>query len=106
MTNNKLSLESLFSLIEEKISKKEKNSYSYQLAKEGIEKITRKIGEEAIEVIIAGFVHNKNKSKKSQKELVGEVCDLFYHSLVLLASEGIDLKLIFAELALRNKKND
>jgi phosphoribosyl-ATP pyrophosphohydrolase len=103
MSKNQLSLEELFALIKKKISAKEKNSYSYELAKGGVEKITRKIGEEALEVVIAAFIHDKKKSKKTREELVGEVCDLFYHSLVLLAERGIELDEILSELSKRNK---
>lgn len=72
------------------------------MAKNGIEKITRKIGEEALEVVIGAFVNEKNKTEKTKNELVGEVCDLFYHTLVLLAAEGIELSDIFAEFKKRN----
>jgi len=99
-----ITLEELSILIARKISKKEKNSYSYQLTKEGMEKITRKIGEEALEVVIAAFINEKQKSKKTRQDLIGEVCDLFYHSLVLLASQQIEFSEISKELGKRNKK--
>jgi phosphoribosyl-ATP pyrophosphohydrolase len=104
MPKNQLTLEELFSLIKGKISTQEKNSYSYELAKEGVAKISRKIGEEALEVVIAAFINEKNPSKKARAELIGEICDLFYHSLVLLASEQIEFSEILAELTKRNGK--
>ncbi|NBV05775.1 MAG: phosphoribosyl-ATP diphosphatase [Proteobacteria bacterium] len=104
MSKNQLTLEELFALIQDKIARKEKNSYSYELAKEGVEKISRKIGEEALEVIIATFINDKKSSKKTRSDLIGEVCDLFYHSLVLLASQKIELSEIFLEFEKRNKK--
>lgn len=104
MLKNQLSFADLFALVKKKIFTKEKNSYSYELAKGGVEKITRKIGEEALEVVIAAFIHDKKKSKKTREELVGEVCDLFYHSLVLLAERGIELDEILNELNKRNQK--
>jgi phosphoribosyl-ATP pyrophosphohydrolase len=104
MPKNHLSFEDLFALVKKKISDKEKNSYSYELAKGGVEKITRKIGEEALEVVIAAFIHDKKKSQKTREELVGEVCDLFYHNLVLLAERGIELDEILSELNKRNQK--
>jgi len=103
MSKNQLSLEELFALVKKKISGKEKNSYSYELAKEGIEKITRKLGEEALEVVIASFIHDRKSNKKTRSELIGEVCDLFYHSLVLLAAQKIEFDEILAELTKRNK---
>lgn len=103
MAKNQLTLEELSALIADKIKRKEKNSYSYELAKSGVEKIARKVGEEALEVVIAGFINDRNPSKKSRQELVGEVCDLFYHSLVLIAAQDIEFSEILQEFARRNK---
>ncbi len=104
MSKNQITLEELFALVKKKIDSKEKGSYSYELAKTGIEKITRKIGEEALEVVIAAFINQKKPSKKTRDELIGEICDLFYHNLVLLAAEKIEFSEILAELTKRNKK--
>lgn len=104
MSKNKFSLEELSALIESKVAKKEKNSYSYELVKNGVEKITRKVGEEALEVVIAAFINENKKSKKTRQDLIGEVADLFYHSLVLLASQQIEFSEILKELEKRNKK--
>lgn len=105
MPKSNFTLEELSSLIESKIARREKNSYSYELAKKGVEKITRKIGEEALEVVIASFIYEKKQNKKSRQELIGEVCDLFYHNLVLLASQKIDFSEVLHELEKRNKKH-
>ena len=102
MTKNQLNFEELFALIAEKKKQKDKNSYTSLLLNGGDEAICRKVGEEAIEVVIAAFVNSKKSSKKTREELVGEVCDLFYHSLVLLASHDIELSEIFAEFSRRN----
>jgi phosphoribosyl-ATP pyrophosphohydrolase len=102
MTKDQITLEDLFTTIKTKISQKEEGSYSYELAKKGVEKITRKVGEEALEVVIAAFVNEKNKSIKSREDLIGEVCDLFYHNLVLLASQEIEFSEILSELTRRN----
>jgi phosphoribosyl-ATP pyrophosphohydrolase len=106
MPKDKFSFDNLLELIKSKISSKDKNSYSYELVKNGVEKVSRKIGEEAVEVLIASFNHEKNPTKKTRQELIGEVCDLFYHNLVLLASQDIELAEILSELEKRNKKND
>lgn len=103
MPKNQFTLDDLFEVTSKKIAKKEKNSYTYQLAREGLEKITRKVGEEALEVIIASFVNRNKKTKRSRDELVGEVADLFYHTLVLLASQGIKLSEVNETLSKRNK---
>lgn len=102
MTQNHLALEELYALISDKIKHQEENSYSYTLAQEGVAKIGRKVGEEALEVVIAAFANDRNPNAKHQEELVGEVCDLLYHSLVLLASQNIEFSAILAELTRRN----
>ncbi len=66
-------------------------SYTAKLLGEGIDRIGRKIGEEAAEVIIAA----KNGSGP---ELAWEVADLWYHSLVLLAAVGVDPDLVWRQL--------
>ncbi len=103
MSKDQISLEELFCLIKERIAEKDPYSYSYKLAKEGLEKITRKVGEEALEVVIASFVHEKKSDQKSKEELIGEVCDLFYHTLVLLASQQIEFSEVLNEATRRNK---
>ncbi len=99
-----LKFEELLAVIKQKITSKEAGSYSNSLAQKGLERITRKIGEEAIEVLVAAFMHEKNPQQKTRDELVGEICDLFYHTLILLAYEDIKLEEIFAEFAKRNAK--
>ena len=97
-----ITLQDLFTTIRNKIDRQEKDSYSYSLIQKGIERITRKVGEEAIEVVVAAFAHDREKSEEHKKELIGEVCDLFYHSLVLLASQNIEFSEILEELNQRN----
>jgi len=57
-------------------------SYTAELFTRGREAILRKVGEEAVEVLLAG-------SAESDVALVGEVADLWFHSLVLLADRGL-----------------
>ena len=104
MTKNKLNIEELFSLIKEKMSQSEEGSYTSFLIEKGVEKISRKVGEEALEVVIAALMHDAKLTKKTKDDLTGEVCDLFYHTLVLLASQGIELSAIFSEFHKRNLK--
>ncbi|HEV3158200.1 MAG TPA: bifunctional phosphoribosyl-AMP cyclohydrolase/phosphoribosyl-ATP diphosphatase HisIE [Candidatus Baltobacteraceae bacterium] len=69
-------------------------SYTSKLLSEGVDRICKKIGEEATEVVIAA----KNAS---HAEIVWEVSDLFYHTLVLLAERGVALDDVGAELLRR-----
>lgn len=101
---NELSFAELFTTVKRKIDNREKGSYSYNIAAQGLEKITRKVGEEAVEVIIASFLNEKKHNKKTHTELVGELCDLFYHSLILMAAQDIKFEEILQEFARRNNK--
>ena len=56
-------------------------SYSNYLLEKGIDKILKKVGEEATEVIIG--------AKNNVDEMVSETADLFYHLLVLYENEGV-----------------
>lgn len=100
----KLTLEKLSEIVKDKVKKQEKNSYSAEIALQGLEKINRKIGEEALEVVIAAFMNEKNNNEKTRQELIGEICDLYYHSLILLAYSNIEFDEILQELTKRNNK--
>jgi len=71
-------------------------SYTNYLFDKGLDKILKKVGEEASEVIIGA----KNKNKE---ELVYELSDLLYHSLVLMVSESVTIDDIKRELTKRHK---
>jgi phosphoribosyl-ATP pyrophosphohydrolase/phosphoribosyl-AMP cyclohydrolase len=71
-------------------------SYTAKLFAGGVDRIGKKIGEEAVEVVIAA----KNADPA---ELVWETADLLYHTLVLLAERGVSLDAVGAELARRAK---
>ncbi len=58
--------------------------------------ICRKIGEEATEVVTAAL------GGEGDGRVVSEVADLWFHSMVLLASRGIPLRRVFEELARRH----
>jgi phosphoribosyl-ATP pyrophosphohydrolase/phosphoribosyl-AMP cyclohydrolase len=69
-------------------------SYTAQLFAGGVDRIGKKIGEEATEVVIAAKNSDLN-------ELVWETSDLLYHTLVMLAERNVSLDQIGAELARR-----
>ncbi len=64
---------------------KEDGSYTCYLFEQGIDKILKKVGEESTEMVIAA----KNGVKD---ETVGEICDLIYHTLVMMVDQGITLE--------------
>ena len=73
----------------------EEGSYTSYLFEKGIDKIAKKLGEEAVETVIA----SKNDNKE---ELVGETADLLYHLLVLLREKEVTLKDVCTELKKRH----
>jgi phosphoribosyl-ATP pyrophosphohydrolase len=72
------------------------SSYTARLIAEGEDEIVKKVGEEAVEVILAV------KGQGNQR-VIEEVADLTYHVLVLLASRGLTPEDIRAELSKRHK---
>lgn len=71
-------------------------SYTNYLFEQGREKILKKIGEESSEMIIASMAENK-------AELIGEISDFIYHTMVLMVNDGIKIKEVLSELENRHK---
>ena len=94
--NEKEVLRELYEVILDRREKRPEGSYTTYLFEQGQDKILKKIGEEASEVIIAA----KNGGGT---ELVGETADLLYHLLVLLAWHGLTPEDILSELAVRRE---
>ncbi|PKK99675.1 MAG: bifunctional phosphoribosyl-AMP cyclohydrolase/phosphoribosyl-ATP pyrophosphatase [Tenericutes bacterium HGW-Tenericutes-2] len=90
-------LEELYATIDERKKNPLEGSYTNYLFTKGLDKILKKVGEETAEVIIAA----KNKSSS---EMIYEISDLVYHTLVLMVNEGIELKSIEEELKRRQNK--
>jgi phosphoribosyl-ATP pyrophosphohydrolase len=95
MDNN--SVQDLFDVIKERKNSPVEQSYTNYLFEKGIDKILKKVGEEASEVIISSKNDNNH-------ETVMEICDLTYHVLVLMAEKGIELGDIEKELEVRRQK--
>lgn len=87
-------LSELYSLVETRRQERPAGSYTTYLFDEGLDKILKKVGEEASETIIAA------KNEDAQK-LASEVSDLLYHLLVLLVERGVALEEIRDELGRR-----
>lgn len=86
-------LKELEQLIKQRKVQMPEGSYTTSLFKEGKEKIYKKFGEEAVEVLVA----------QSRESLVYELGDLFYHLFVLLAYNDVKFDEIMKELAKRRK---
>jgi phosphoribosyl-AMP cyclohydrolase / phosphoribosyl-ATP pyrophosphohydrolase len=87
----------VYAAILDRIRNQPEGSYVAKLHQQGIDRILKKIGEEAGEVIIAA----KNNSKD---ELRLEVSDLLFHSLLVMAEVGVNLQDIANELEQRHSK--
>ncbi len=78
-------IEEMYQTILERKENPEEGSYTTYLFNKGLEKILKKVGEESTEVIIASM-------KDDKEELIGELNDLAYHVLVLMAEKGVTLE--------------
>ncbi len=90
-------LEELYQVVLERKAHPMENSYTCYLFEQGLDKILKKVGEESAETIIAA----KNDVPA---ETVGEICDLIYHLLVVMAEKNIPLDDVMAELEQRSHK--
>ena len=97
----KLTQQNFLSQLEQVIAGKKdedpKESYTAHLFSRGTTKMAQKVGEEGVEVALAAVAETK-------EDLLGECADLFYHTLVLLADQKIDLSEVMAVLQDRHKK--
>lgn len=91
-----MTLNELFAIIQDRQTNSVPGSYTAQLMAAGQDKILQKVGEEAVEVILAA-------KGQGRRRLVEETADLFYHVLVLLAWQGLTLADVEAELARRHR---
>jgi phosphoribosyl-ATP pyrophosphohydrolase len=89
-------LEGLSSRITSRKNNPAPQSYTAKLFAAGRIEIAKKVGEEAIEVII-------DVQNESDARLISESADLIYHLLVLLAERGIEWRAVEAELERRRK---
>lgn len=94
--NNVNIFKSLETLINDREINPVEKSYTNYLLDQGVDKICKKVGEEASETIIAA----KNNDKE---ELIGEISDLFYHVFVLMNNQGVSLEDIENKLKERHK---
>ena len=84
----------LYSVIMDRKEHPVEGSYTNYLFDKGTDKISKKLGEEAVEVVIAA-------SQRDRKATIQEIADLEYHLLVLMADRGITLDDVEAELRSR-----
>lgn len=92
--------QALYSLYQVVLDRKEhpmERSYTCYLFEKGLDKILKKVGEESAETIIAA----KNGVSA---DIVGEISDLIYHLMVMMAELNIPLEDVLSELKKRGEK--
>jgi phosphoribosyl-ATP pyrophosphohydrolase len=87
-------LQAVYRVILERKANPSEQSYTASLIRKGNDKILKKLGEEATELVIAG-------KGGEREEIVYEAADLFFHSLVLLGFHDIPLDAVYDELRRR-----
>lgn len=92
------SLETLAQTIARRAASGDGNSYTAKLAAAGMPKCAQKLGEEAVEAVIAAVGGNRS-------ELTKEAADLIYHLLVVLQVGGVSLDDVKAELESRTAQS-
>ena len=90
-------LRGLYQVVVDRKENPQEGSYTCYLFNQGLDKICKKVGEESAETIIAA----KNGVRN---DTVGEICDVIYHLLVLMAQQDIPLDDVLAELDRRSLK--
>ena len=83
-------------LIAQRIAEAPEGSYTARLYARGLRRVAQKVGEEGVEVALAG-------AGESDDALIGECADLVYHLLVLLRSRSLPLAAVIEELRRRHE---
>ena len=89
-------LQRLAATVAQRAVERPAGSYTSQLLDAGITKVSQKVGEEAIEVVVAA-------NSEDAGRLASETADLFYHLLVLLQARGVPLDAVWRELDQRTR---
>jgi phosphoribosyl-ATP pyrophosphohydrolase/phosphoribosyl-AMP cyclohydrolase len=89
-------IEKVFNIILKRRENPKENSYVSKMQGKGLDAILKKIGEEAGEVVIASKGGIKN-------EIIHEIADLWFHTLLVLEFHGLTPEDIYSELERRHK---
>ena len=91
MADSTFTLSDLETIVADRLKNGDATSYTRKLAEKGIAKAAQKLGEEAVETVVAAL-------SGSHEELVGEAADVIFHLMVLLGAKGVPLADVLAEL--------
>jgi phosphoribosyl-ATP pyrophosphohydrolase/phosphoribosyl-AMP cyclohydrolase len=84
-------------VIASRAAERPEGSYTTRLLDGGVGKISQKVGEEAVEVVVAA-------NSEDDERLASEVSDLLYHLVVLLQARGVPLDAVLRELEERRER--
>jgi phosphoribosyl-ATP pyrophosphohydrolase/phosphoribosyl-AMP cyclohydrolase len=90
-------LAQLESVIAQRATEKPEASYTARLLEKGVQRVAQKVGEEGVELALAGAAQGEDK-------VIGESADLLFHMLVLLRARGVSLGQVISELEKRHHK--
>jgi len=82
-------------IIEQRLARQPEGSYTARLFAQGPKRVAQKVGEEGVELALAGVAESDDK-------VIGEAADLLFHVLVLLRSRGLPLERVVRELERRD----
>jgi phosphoribosyl-ATP pyrophosphohydrolase len=91
-------LHDLESRVQERADASAETSYTRKLLDRGVSQCAKKLGEEAVETVLAAV-------SEDREHLIGEAADLLYHLLVVLRARGVALAEVEAVLATRTNKS-
>ena len=98
-------LEKLEELLIERNKKRPMNSYTTKLFNSGKDAILQKVGEEAIELIIASKNRKNLDDERAKKNFLHEFADLLFHMQVLLIEEKMKFRDVLSLLEERHREN-
>ena len=91
-----MQLQDLYNIVADRKANPQEGSYTCFLFEKGMEEISKKVGEEAIEVILAA-------NQQSDQRTIEEAGDVLYHLMVLLAARDIPISAVMDELQKRHQ---
>lgn len=101
LDRNQNILEQLDSVLQSRKNADADSSYVASLYKKGLNKILEKVGEESVETIIASKEYQTTPSDENRDDVIYEIADVWFHTMVTLAYFGIPVSCVTDELARR-----
>lgn len=94
-------LKTLEKVLEQRKSANSSESYVASLHEKGLNKILEKLGEEAVEAILAAKDYGSGSSEAEKQALIRETADLWFHSMVMLSHLDLSTGEVLEELEKR-----